>query len=64
MVMDLPNCNWSEGSSKSVAFRYPEDRGSMFVRNIGQLHGITFQKALIYTDTHFVCKLKILQFLY
>jgi len=35
----------------------------MLIQGIGQQQGITAQKVVIFTDTHSICKLEILQLL-
>jgi hypothetical protein len=63
-MKNLPNYGWHHEQSKSVTTCHPEDRDSMFIQNVSQLHGITGQEAVIFTETICICKLKILQFLF
>lgn len=54
LVMNLPNCGWCHDPSKSVTTCYPEDRGNMFIQNVSQVHGITAQQVVIFTDNFYL----------
>jgi hypothetical protein len=50
LVTNLLNCDWVEELSKTASPCGCGDGGRMFLQNIGQLHGITAQKVVIFTD--------------
>jgi hypothetical protein len=53
LVINFPNCGWSEKSAKSLTTCCPEDGGSMFFQNTGRLY-ITVEKAIIFIATNVV----------
>jgi hypothetical protein len=50
LVMNLPNSGWIKELSKTAPPSCPGNGGRVFLQNIGQLHGITAQKVVIFTD--------------